>query len=49
MANLKPGNEQEPSSKVPILHHPPDSLIHYVSDGENWHSVARQYERDVNH
>jgi hypothetical protein len=47
MPTLKPGNEREPLRKVPVDYRPPDSVVHYVSDGENWQSVADKYGVDV--
>lgn len=47
MASLKPGNEREPVSKVPITYRPDNSIVHYVADGESWQSVADKYGIDV--
>jgi hypothetical protein len=48
MASLKPGNEREPTRKVPITYRPANSLAHYVADGENWQSLSHRYGIDAN-
>ena len=47
MPSLKPGYEIQPKNPVPPLFRPPDSVEHRVSDGEDWHSVAKRYNLPV--
>ena len=47
MASLKPGFEVEPKNPVPITFRPHESVIHRVSDGEDWHRVAKRYNTPV--
>lgn len=46
---LKPGNERQPPTDrlVPITYRPPNSIIHRISDGERWESVAALYSVGV--
>lgn len=47
MASLKPGNEREPIIKAPKDYRPPNSIKHYVADGENWQTLADKYGIDA--
>ncbi len=47
MPSLKPGFEIEPTNPVPLTFRPSDSVVHKVSDGEDWHSVAGRYRLPV--
>lgn len=47
MPSLKPGFEIEPKSPVSRDYRPEGSVIHRVSDGEDWYSVARRYNLPV--
>ena len=49
MPSLKPGFEIEPASPVPLSFRPPESVIHRVSDGEDWYSVAKRYNLPVDY
>ena len=47
MAELKPGNEVAPAAPVGLYYRPPHSLIHRLSDGEHWGSLAARYKVDA--
>jgi hypothetical protein len=49
MQGLKSGNEDPPAeaTKVAENYRPPRSLIHRVSDGENWTILAARYKVDA--